>query len=277
MKKYLVLILLAFIGFTSYSQTSNDADAQAFILACDADPAGKLTPDQKNYITQMVEGMKSIGVWDGMKAVYPMVGNTAFKNKFNLKDPRDLNAAFRLVFFNNPIHNATGVVWNGSNQYANTFLTPSISLSATSTHISYYTPTNSISGIQIPMGAASSSGGTRNFQLNLTSANYNSGGPTSLTIYTPTTTNGYTLGTRTSINAQAVFYKGDKIATNTFNGDNSLSLVPLFIGVRNNDSTPGFYSTHTASFASIGAGLTDNQAQRLSHLIYYLQGILNRQ
>ena len=32
-----------------------------------------------------------------MKAIYPFVGGTATTHKFNLKDPADINAAFRLV------------------------------------------------------------------------------------------------------------------------------------------------------------------------------------
>jgi hypothetical protein len=144
MKKYLVLILLAFIGFTSYAQTSNDADAQAFITACDADPAGKLTPEQKNYITQMVEGMKSIGVWIGSVAIYPMVGGTAFKHKFNLKDPRDLDLAYRLTFLGGGwIHDNNGAKPNGTSSYARTFYIPTYtSQIANNIHLGYSTNEN---------------------------------------------------------------------------------------------------------------------------------------
>jgi hypothetical protein len=259
-----------------FGQIRNGIIVDAIVTACNADPSGvKLTPVELDYIRALVGGMYVIGTWQNSNAVYGIVGGNAFKHKFNWKDPRDLDVAFRLVFFNNPIHNATGVVWNGSNQYANTFLTPSATLSNTSTHLSYYTPTNNISSIQIPIGSINAS---NNFlQLNLTSANYLSGGVNSITAYTPASTNGYTIGTRTSINSQSVFYKGNKIATNSFSGDLNLSTLSLFIGGRNTTSGLNFPSIHVASFASIGAGFTDKQAIQQSQIVTYSQTILGRQ
>ena len=53
-----------------------------------------------------------------MKALYPFVGGTATSHKFNLKDPRDLDAAFRLQFNGGWTHNSNGVTPNGTNGYA---------------------------------------------------------------------------------------------------------------------------------------------------------------
>jgi hypothetical protein len=36
------------------------------------------------------------GIWRKTHAIYPLLGGTASAHKFNLKDPRDLNAAYRL-------------------------------------------------------------------------------------------------------------------------------------------------------------------------------------
>jgi hypothetical protein len=276
MKRYLVLILLAFIGFTSYSQTSNDKDAQAFILACDADPAGKLTPDQKNYITQMVEGMKSIGVWSGMKAVYPLVGNTAFKNKFNLKDPRDLDVAFRLVFIN-VTHNNNGLTFSGAGS-ANTFFNSSTQLSVNST-IAQYT-LNYVSGVENQV-LFNSGGITQRF------ANTNFGTTTFFAQYktnsysaTVPTGSAFKLST-TNSNGITAFFKGVKVIDNqsvsgTYPNSN------FIIGAATSSSGGAFnlfsFFTGTISFQMLSnETLTDNQAQQLSHLIYYCQGILNRQ
>ena len=67
-----------------------DTDAQAFITA-----TGITDNTQKNSINQLVLDLKSYGVWSKIKAIYPFVGGTATTHKFNLKDPRDLDAAYR--------------------------------------------------------------------------------------------------------------------------------------------------------------------------------------
>jgi hypothetical protein len=270
MKKYLVLILLAFIGFTSYSQTSNDADAQAFITACDADPAGKLTPDQKNYITQMVEGMKSIGVWSGMKAVYPLVGNTAFKNKFNLKDPRDLDVAFRLVYVGTITHSANGMQGDGFTGYANTFIVPSDVLINNNTHIAFYSNLEIAPSASLEIGSQSTA--TTNMALYVrfsgdiaVSQQYINGTGAGVAIATNTQSKGMFIASKSSSSSNKLYIRGSLVAqSNTITADNvpnvSLALLALRrISGAVNDVT--FFSNKRCAFASIGAGLTDNQAQ----------------
>lgn len=70
-----------------------DADALAFITA-----ANITDTTQKSAVTQLVTDLKSANIWTKMKAIYPFVGGTASSHRFNLKDPRDLDVAFRLVF-----------------------------------------------------------------------------------------------------------------------------------------------------------------------------------
>jgi hypothetical protein len=55
-----------------------------------------------------------------MYAIYPFVGGTASSHKWNLKDPRNLDAAFRLIFNGGMTHSSTGVLFNGTNGWANT-------------------------------------------------------------------------------------------------------------------------------------------------------------
>jgi len=88
-----------------------------------------ITLDQyKQLINNAVISAKDFGLWSKMKAIYPISGGTAGAHKWNLKDPRDLDAAFRLTFVGSPTHSANGMQGNGSSQYARTHLTPSISL-----------------------------------------------------------------------------------------------------------------------------------------------------
>jgi hypothetical protein len=114
-----------------------DPDAQAFITA-----AGITNPTQQAAINTLVVDLKGYNVWTKMKALYPFVGGTASQHKFNLKDPRDLDAAFRLVFNGGVTHNSNGVTFNGTNGYADTKLSPNSTLLQNNNSISVYSRAN---------------------------------------------------------------------------------------------------------------------------------------
>jgi len=83
----------------------------------------------------------------------PFIGGTSTQHKYNLKDPRDLDAAFRLVFNGGWTHSSTGALPNGTNAYANTYLILSNQLGSDKPHISYYSRTNGNTATdQIDMG-----------------------------------------------------------------------------------------------------------------------------
>src|SRR3982751_3141685 len=98
-----------------YSVVSGDVDAAAFITA-----AGITDPTQQTAINNFVVSLKAANIWTKMLAFYPFVGGTPKSHKFNLKDPRDLDAAFRLVFSGaGNLHSAAGFAAGGSG-YADT-------------------------------------------------------------------------------------------------------------------------------------------------------------
>ena len=55
-----------------------------------------------------------------MMAIYPLVGGTASSQKYNLKDPRDLDVAYRLTFYGGWTHSSNGITGNYTNTYADT-------------------------------------------------------------------------------------------------------------------------------------------------------------
>lgn len=82
--------------------------------------AGITDPTITAAINTLVNDLVGYGIWNKIFAIYPFVGGTATTHKFNLKDPRDLNAAFRLVFSGGITHNASGITGNGVNGSYNT-------------------------------------------------------------------------------------------------------------------------------------------------------------
>jgi hypothetical protein len=91
-----------------------DPDAQAFLTV-----TGITNNTIKNAVNDLVVSLKNNNLWGKLKVIYPFVGGTAFTHKFNLKDPRDLDAAYRIDFVNNPTHSSNGVQGNGIDQYGN--------------------------------------------------------------------------------------------------------------------------------------------------------------
>ena len=81
-----------------------------------------LTVLQKEAVNTLVTDLKIYNLWDKMKAIYPFVGGTANTHKFNLKDSRDIDSAFRLDFQGTWNHTSLGA--SGSNAYADTKILP---------------------------------------------------------------------------------------------------------------------------------------------------------
>jgi hypothetical protein len=232
-----------------------DPDAQAFITA-----AGITDNTQKSAINTLVVDMKGFGIWTKMKAIYPFVGGTATTHKWNLKDPQDTNAAFRLVFSGGWTHSANGALPNGTNGYANTFLVPDTILSLSNSHISYYSRTLTVSA-QIEMGVFSSAVPDKIIQIR-TAVNYVAGSVSSFISFTTTTdARGFWLGTKRANNDREIYRNGTSQATSTVNDTTAYPNIPLYIGARNNQNALiDFPSSKECAFSSIGDGLTDTEA-----------------
>jgi len=257
-----------------------DADATAFITA-----AGITDATQQSAINTLVIDLKGYGIWSKMKAIWPMVGGTASTHKWNLKDPRDLDAAFRLLFSGGITHSSTGVLWNGVNGFGRTYLLPS-TLTANNAHLSYYSRTQNITGNQLEIGCSNSGSGipeiSQSFYYN--SSNYkgffDGSFPTNFLSVNNTTTTGFLNGNRTSSTVQKLFFNGAQIGTTNTNLKSSgypPSPFYFFLGVGSyGSSTNGYWSKRECAFASIGDGLTDTEAANLYTAVQAYQTSLSR-
>ncbi len=83
--------------------------------------------------------------WDLCNVIYPFAGSTATTCKFNLKDPRDEDEAFRLTYYNSSwTYDAKGV-HPGADGYARTYFNPSTQLPGPNNcHLSIYSLDNNV-------------------------------------------------------------------------------------------------------------------------------------
>jgi hypothetical protein len=151
-KNLQLIALLLFCGFLltcqkefSIEGSNNpliyDIDAQRFI-----DSSGITDDTQKIALHNFVKLLKDSTLWAKFRAIYPMVGGTASTTKWNLKDPRNLDVAYRLTFNGNPLYANTGVIFPAISDFADTHFADS-ELNYNDNSISYYSRTqNTVNG-----------------------------------------------------------------------------------------------------------------------------------
>ena len=255
--------------------TVSDPDAQAFLIN-----AVITDPTQATAINNLVVGLKADGLWDKMKAIYPFVGGTASTHKYNLKDPRDLDAAYRLVFNGGWTHDANGATPNGVNAYADTKLIAQTNMFGKDYSIGYYSRTNS-DGIFADIG------------------NFGSGSSESLSIYTrygnlfyldlPLEADRYTISNTTSLGyfisnnatsvGRTIFNNLSKIAGVAFSNNNFPVNINPNIVLSNSYLSTGSPrpSNRQLAFANFGTAFTDTETTNLYIRIQAYQTALNRQ
>lgn len=232
-----------------WSAFTYDPDALAYFTA---NTAITLESD-KLAIDALYKGLKADGIYTKIRALYVPIWSSATNNKWNLINPVDSNAAYRLVFNGGIIHSSTGCDPNGVNAYANTFYTPS---SITSAHLSIYSRENTnASGTQIDIGCVSNAGNRHFLSAGLTGTTdpvVAFGDP--LSGYVATNSQGFYTGTLNGSNTKT--FKGgllqDIKIVSTISTPFAGS-ISLFATV----NTVGYFSNRELSFASMGDGLTD--------------------
>jgi PKD repeat protein len=263
----------------SYIEIMPDADAQAFLTA-----AGITDGTIVNAINELVGSLKNDSIWTKFKAIYPMVGGSATTHKYNLKDSRDLDAAFRLSFNGGWTHNSNGATPNGTNAYADTFLNISLQTNWISdNHLSFYTRTQTPSGSGWNLGVGNAATGSPLFGLSaIRSGNvalYDSGNfPDERVQSTQTDSRGLWVGSCIANNSRKIYKNSSLLATNTLNGTAPASNAAITLGaLRDTSSASFFYMSQNMAFSSIGNALTDSEVTKLYNAVQSFQTTLARQ
>jgi hypothetical protein len=254
------------------ASSCTDADGQAFINA-----AGITDSTQQSAVCQLVKDLKSANIWTKMKAIYPIVGGSASSHKWNLKDPRDLDAAYRLTFATGWTHSSNGMTPNGTSAYADTFLISNSSLTPNYNHYSVYVRTDQTLNA-VPLGTYADSN-TIN-QLNIstnTGLAYYTGSISTELLSALTDSKGFFIGTTRANNDRKTFKNGIQQRSLTTIVNTSYSSFKMYLGARNLAGSANSYTTQQISFSSIGDGLTDTEAANFYTAVNTFQTTLGRQ
>jgi hypothetical protein len=274
------------ISFFQETAAGLDPDAEAFLTAASITDNTIITA-----IDGLVKDLKSANLWTKMKAVYPVVGGTAATHKFNLKDPQDTDAAFRLTFGGTWTHNSNGMVCAAGTgfssvaaNWANTHIVPNTHLDRYSNHFAIYSTLTKTQS-QGYSGASSGSTGyvTPAFVLGVRSfgvANQgqmdfvanDSGG---VSIDGNSDVRGLNLGTRVSNTEKSLYRQKVRVATSSVTTGTPPSNAIHLNAIRNSSNRTAGDDTQI-SFCSIGDGLTQTDVNNLFDLLDTYQGILNR-
>jgi hypothetical protein len=214
-----------------------------------------------------------------MKALYPFVGGSAASHKFNLKDPRDVDAAFRLTFNGGGTHDSNGYQLNGSNAYANTFFVPNTSfISQNRSSFGVYSRTDSNLSGKIIMGSHGGNGyiymylkdGTGQYALNNT--NWSSfGGPVS----TYVSKKGFFQASRNNSSTTQLWQVDNSNYSST---SNSTGRSTLSITIGDCNGLLGGYAENVqVSFSYIGDDLSSTDLSNYYTAVQKFQTSLGRQ
>ncbi len=227
-----------------------DTDAQAYFTANTAITSSA----DKNAINTFYLGLKSDGVYTKINAMYLPLWSSATNNKWNLKNPLDTNAAFRLTFSTGWTHSSSGIT--PLNAFANTYIT---SLTTNSNSLGSYVRTNQTSNAVI---CGSYISAAQMYQMNIsTGTGY---------YYYSTTTNvetasaiadskGFFIATTRSSNDREIYRNGTSLTTKTTNETTGNTNIANYLGSRNANGVADSFSSQQISFHFQGLGLTDTE------------------
>jgi len=257
-----------------------DSDAEDFITN-----AGISDETHRDAIRVLVANLKGgTNLWSKLAVIYPFVGGTATTHKYNLKDPRDLDAAFRMVFDTTStptVHDFQGVTARGRTQFnARTYAKNNI-------HTSFYSPdasslvsmvygttfnkwelawTDSLSGSAV----GSLDGYALILGINHSDDYYvqDMGAPAP----TGTAKSGYFIA-NSSLTATTIHRNGVELITGPARSPSYVGSSPIYI-LKDfvNSSTP----TRKCSFMTIGEALTPDQIWELHNAVQTFQIALGR-
>jgi len=243
--------------------------------------------DTDNNFSYTGTGLSGSYVWGAqfengnLLGPYRQTNGTAFDTgsmldqmKYNLVNPVDSNAAFRLTYSGSWNPGYSGVKGNGVNTYANSYVKTNTDIIQNNNHVAVHIRDNQ-SRVDFVFGAAVSNTNALHLVPNISNGayfnNFSGGGSNNL----PNLGLGLKILNRVDNTTVNYFQKGVK---------NSLALpsvtmptLDLYIGGQNNNGVVNAYTFTELAFSTVGIGLTDYEAKALYWIVQKFQTTLGRQ
>jgi hypothetical protein len=247
-----------------------DADALAYFTA----NTSITSAADKNAINDFYLGLKTDGIYTKLKAMYLPIWGSAATCKWNLINPLDTNAAFRLTFSTGWTFSSNGIT--PLNAYTDTFLSTNTAFATDhNKHLSFYNQINVTATNSSSIGSDNASAGWCRMSVKVGSnAAIVFGGTNGSGSVANADSRGFYIGNRpTSTTAQ--LYKNGTLIQNggSANGTSSQITQTLLIGAARSNLAITYYDNKQCSFASIGDSLNAteqlNFSSRVNTLMTY--------
>ena len=247
-----------------------DPDAYNFLAA-----AGISDGTQKSAVNTLVKDLKTAGIWSKMIAIYPFVGGTADKHKFNLKNPQNTDAAYRITWAGTVTHNSNGFQGNGTSGVGYTHIQIATDLSQNDVAAAMYIRTAAGGGTDY--GAISGGAGMQLNSRYTDNLNYNKlmhGGAH----YTQASTDGsgFWQQNRTSSSS---YYVQQNTTRNTASVASSTPPSGEYIAlaaIGTSETTAIGFSAKQYAFAAFGSGLSTTEMDDFNTAVQAFQTTLGR-
>ena len=252
---------------------SRDQDAQAFFNRVTA-AGGALTLTEQSAIYNLVLNMKTFGIWDSMKAIYPMVGASAAACAQNLK-----SSSFTGTFTSGWTFANTGATPNGTSAYMTTgFIVNTEQASANDFSLGVYSGTvGAAASVRCSLGAYNGTIETIcTIRFTDNKAYLVIGENTYNNAFTNNDTHGFYVANRNTTNFTQSWKNGIKIVdiANTPAGKQTNQ---LFLGAENSPSGAISFDNKRNQFAFMSNGLSDANQSNLYTAVQAFQTSLSRQ
>jgi hypothetical protein len=239
---------------------------------------------QISAVRYLITNFQSSGLYDKMLAIWPMVGGTSRSHKFNLKNPVDSDAAYRLSFQGGWTHNSSGSIPNGSTAYANTYVQPSNTFFVVNNFSGsfsgwYYSNSNPVPSFPNLYGAIwTTANGGNNSGIGIQTGNnyhYINNGEENTNITLPKQ-RGLLGASRTGSASYKVYTTGSVTFTRAVTSTTPISFNLYLAAANNSGIAARDFTDQICSFAAFGIGLNDTEVGVLNTIVHQYQTLLGR-
>jgi hypothetical protein len=266
------LASLGSLPISNIKQNILDPSTVAFVAATGITGSAVLA------VNNLVTSLKDENLWNTFDAIYPMVGANATAHKYNLKNPQDTDAAFRLNFVGGWTHNSNGAQGNGTDAYADTYYNLTTMATNSDSSISYYSFTDSGNEFMCEVGVLDSTSPSNEvliqvkFSNGITYFSWTGDGP----FVGGQTSQGFfiqNVQTATSVDG---WKNGTKIINGGLANNRTLPNRNLYLSAFNDNGTAQRYSNRGCSFASFGNTIASGKEATFSTIVNNFQSQLGR-